>query len=304
MSSLPPPSPDQAFCHVSALESGFIDLPLHLVLSTADPSLNQKIIAPSLSFLIRHSKHTDKNFLFDLGIRKDWESYPPSVVQRINTIYKDSIWIPNDVCDSLAKGGLSPTDIDTVCVSHLYWDHVSTAAPFTNSTFILGADSKDLLESQSQSTNSGKTNAFAHDIPLSRIRFLPSPKDESQLYIPIGPFLGFDYFNDGSLYIVDAPGRARGHINVLVRTSPDGGWIYLAGDSAHHWGLVTGDSDIACHDGFGCVHEDKEKAKEHIGKIRELMEVPRVKVLLAHDERWYNEHKGSEAFWPGVIQSA
>ncbi|KAK7469186.1 hypothetical protein VKT23_003677 [Stygiomarasmius scandens] len=299
MFSLPPPSPNQAFCHVSALESGFIDLPLHLFLSNADPSLREKLTAPSLSFLIRHSKHS-KTFLFDLGIRKYWQSYPPGVLQRINTVYHNGIRVPNDVCDSLAKGGLSPTDIDAICVSHMHWDHVSTAAPFTTSTFFLGAESKSLVESQLEDSN--VPSVFANDLPPSRTQYFPSPEDPDSQFIQIGPFKALDFYKDGSLYIIDSPGHVRGHVNLLVRTSPDGGWIYLAADSAHHVDLITGNSEIACSDTV-CAHENIEKAKEHIGKIRELMKIPRVLVLLAHDAPWYEQFKDSSAFWPGQIES-
>ena len=52
------------------------------------------------------------------------------------------------------------------------------------------------------------------------------------------------------LYVVDAgDGHVAGHINVLARTSEDGGWIYLAGDSAHDRRLLTGPLNIhySCH---------------------------------------------------------
>lgn len=38
-------------------------------------------------------------------------------------------------------------------------------------------------------------------------------------------------------------------------------------------------------------------------RIRELTEMPRVKVILAHDDPWYKENKGGTAFWPGKIPS-
>lgn len=73
--ALPPPRPAQAFCDVSALEAGIIELPLVMfVTNNTDP--NAVSVAPSLSFLLQHSNNQQK-FVFDLGIRKDWENYPP-----------------------------------------------------------------------------------------------------------------------------------------------------------------------------------------------------------------------------------
>lgn len=52
-----------------------------------------------------------------------------------------------------------------------------------------------------------------------------------------------------------------------------------------------------------CAHADKEAAEEHIRRIRVLRDLPRVRVSLAYDERWYASNKGGTAFWPGKIVS-
>ena len=59
--------------------------------------------------------------------------------------------------------------------------------------------------------------------------------------IHIGDFPAYDYFGDGSLYLLDAPGHAIGHICALARTtdssSPTGPtFMFLGGDFAHHAG--------------------------------------------------------------------
>jgi glyoxylase-like metal-dependent hydrolase (beta-lactamase superfamily II) len=106
------------------------------------------------------------------------------------------------------------------------------------------------------------------------------------------------------LYIIDAPGHTWGHINLLARTSADGAWIYLAGDTAHHWNLVTGKSSIACHhSGEPTMHMHKELAQDMIKRVGEVMRIPRVRVILAHDKVWYDEHEAKEGFFPAVIES-
>jgi hypothetical protein len=50
--------------------------------------------------------------------------------------------------------------------------------------------------------------------------------------------------------------HAAEHVNALARTSPDGGRIYLAGDSAHDGKLLYGVAKIPRHDVFGCTHND------------------------------------------------
>ena len=44
-----------------------------------------------------------------------------------------------------------------------------------------------------------------------------------------------DWFDDGSFYLLEAPGHTADHIIALARTSPDK-FVLLAGDGAHHCG--------------------------------------------------------------------
>ncbi|KAG6908114.1 hypothetical protein DXG01_006083 [Tephrocybe rancida] len=286
--ALPLPNGDQAYCDVSALEAGIIGLPL---IEYIDAPQDAILFAPSLSFLIQHSKRIDK-FVFDLGIRKDWLNYPPSAIALDDENNMD-LKVTQDVVESLAKGGLSPNDINIVCLSHCHFDHVGDPKLFPSSTFLVGGAAASLFKPgypadpyASQASDllpDGRTNFLSYDT-----------------WAPVGPFpRALDFYGDGSLYIVDAAGHHHGHLAILARMSPDGGWIFLAGDSAHHWSLVTGENEIATK--FGCAHIDKQSAEENLARIRELMRDRRARVLLAHDEPWYTENKDGPCFWPGKI---
>jgi hypothetical protein len=57
----------------------------------------------------------------------------------------------------------------------------------------------------------------------------------------IGQFPAFDYFRDGSFYLLDSPGHAIGHLCGLVRTTvgastPDT-FVLLGGDICHYAGI-------------------------------------------------------------------
>ena len=75
---------------------------------------------------------------------------------------------------------------------------------------------------------------------------------------------------------------------MLARTSADGAWVYLAGDAAHDWRLVRGEVAIAerkvpgSPGTFACAHVDRAGAEAHIARMRELLSVPRLRLLLAH----------------------
>jgi len=194
--SLPPPSSNQAYCDVSALEGGTILLYTHRFIHDGIPG--EALTVPSLSFLLRHSK-TAQKFLFDLGIRKDWENYTPSTVRYIKN--DPRIEVKQDVFESLQKGGLVPEDIEIVCLSHLHYDHTGDTSPFVNSTFLVGGPSKTLV---TPGYPADPESLYASDLlPAERTRFL-----DMEGWEPLGPFpRALDYYRDGSLYIIDAVSR-------------------------------------------------------------------------------------------------
>ncbi|KAF7422570.1 hypothetical protein PC9H_010726 [Pleurotus ostreatus] len=292
--SLPSPSPLQPFCEVSALDAGFLDLPDAMFITTEKPDEITKV--PSLAFLITHAS-SKRQVLFDLGIRKDLNTGYPPVTS--NWISDYNIDVPQDIIDSLAKGNLSPRDIEAVLFSHIHWDHTGDPSAFTKATFLLGDETETLLRT---GYPIDQESMYAHDLlPPHRTQLL-----KTDTWTPVGPFpRAFDYWGDGSLYIVDAPGHLPGHLNVLARTSVDGAWIYLAADSAHFVELFTGEAKVSVgHPAFGphgCAHSDRELAELHISRIRELWGLPNVLVLFSHDAQWYRENRNGAAFWPGHI---
>ncbi|KAI0743391.1 Metallo-hydrolase/oxidoreductase [Daedaleopsis nitida] len=289
--SLPPPSENQAFWKVSALEGGHLDCPEAMFV---DPATDNRLKVPSLCFLLRHSTRPD-TFVFDLGIHKDWEALDPALAEKIKQM--GSMTVPEDTEDALRKGGLAPPDITYVCISHIHLDHLGNPAAYTNATYLVGGGARALPDPSTGQTHAFTNKIFA-DLPRARVRFL-----DAAPWPALGPFPhALDLFGDGSLYVVDAPGHLPGHINVLARTSADGGWIYLAADSAHDWRIVRREVGIARKP--MCMHADVEAAEVHIERIRLLAAAnPRARVMLAHDIPWYEENKGGDAFWPGEIPS-
>ena len=292
--SLPPPSQNQAYCDISALEGGHVRVPLQWVLDTAKDG--EKMNAPGLSFLLRHSSNND-TMLVDIGVRKDWENLPKALVERLTKI-GFVVDVPQDVPTSLRNGGIDPASIKNVLITHIHFDHYGDTTSFTVAKFLVGSEGADIATS---------ANVPANLLPQGRTAFLSPHTSEPSFghWSPIGPFAhALDFYKDGSLYIIDAPGHLPGHINVLARTSADGGWVYLAGDTAHDHRLINGEAKVAYTEAFGCAHHDKAGAEKHIERVRELKEKnDRVRVILAHDEPWYQRNKGGSAFLPGKLES-
>lgn len=55
--------------------------------------------------------------------------------------------------------------------------------------------------------------------------------------IKIGRFYAYDYFGDGSFYLLDTPGHSVGHMCGLARTTPDT-FVLMGGDASHHGGEI------------------------------------------------------------------
>lgn len=122
---------------------------------------------PSLSFYLQHSS-TETKFVFNLGIRKDPENYPPT----LEPVFKlrGRTRIPMDVVDSLRKGWVESEQVNYVAISHIHCDHIGDPSRFSKSRFILGGGAKELLEPgcPDDPTSFYAKNLFAPD----RIDFL------------------------------------------------------------------------------------------------------------------------------------
>ena len=115
--TLPPLAPDQAYMDVSALEAGNINLAIDKLVADTEPEI---VSVPSLAFSLRHSK-TGFQVVFDLGTRRDFEGYPPATQKRIQSL-GFSPTVNQTVAESLEKGGVLPSEVDAIIVSHLHWD--------------------------------------------------------------------------------------------------------------------------------------------------------------------------------------
>ncbi|KAF7292572.1 Lactamase-B domain-containing protein [Mycena indigotica] len=297
MTSLPPPSPGQAYMHVSALQAGMLHLPTDFLVQGEKHGYKH---CPSLAFFLRHSA-SDKHFIFDLGLRKDLESYPPAVrahyLDTETAQMRTRCSVPQDVAESCLEGGVDPATVEKVVISHLHFDHVGEHTPFTSATFILGGDGAATLADGYPENPA--SYCLSASVPVERTLFLNRTE---HLTTPIGPFpLAYDLFADGSAYIIDTPGHCPGHVTLLVRTSAAGNWLYLGGDIAHDTRLLTdADTDIALTTESGvacCVHRDPAQARVDIARARQLVKLPGVEFLIAHDWKWFEDNL-ENAFLP------
>ncbi|KAK5059835.1 hypothetical protein LTR84_009718 [Exophiala bonariae] len=196
--------------------------------------------APAFSFLVEQPSSSRK-ILFDLGLRKDWQNLPPAIIDRLSP--PDwALEVQQNVAEILQDNGIDVAGgaIEAVVWSHWHFDHTGDTSTFPSSTtLITGAGVRDaLLPGYPQNPES----------PLSESDFAGREHKEidweREPILNIGKFRGYDYFKDGSFYLLDAPGHAIGHICGLARvTSTQEGdaedtFVFMGADTAHHGGAI------------------------------------------------------------------
>lgn len=268
---------------------------------------------PSYSFLIEH-KQLNRNVIFDLGLRKDWKNLPPSVVGSVDNL-GFSLRVDKDVRSILEDNGYdaSSKKIEAVIWSHAHFDHVGDMSRFDPGTsLIVGPGSKKQLLPGYPADN--ESSVLASDFKNREVKEV-SFADST---LKIGQLQAVDFFGDGSLYLLDAPGHMVGHLCALARVTcqPDS-FLLLAGDSVHHAaqlrpstgnplmaGLTNEDaahslsrpehsvSEIhqhfhatrAFYDIAECgLHHDPATARETTARVQQLDAVENIMVFFAHD---------------------
>lgn len=306
---------------VHALSAGHLTIAERFFVTPFDPEAKKTV--PSLSFLVQHKSIDGKitRIVFDLGMRRDLNLYP--VVLQNHLSSRGPVSTEPDVVASLAKGGLGQTEIDYVIFSHVHYDHVGLPKDFTNpqTKFIVGHGALDLLSGKTQH-DLGTHMVFESDLlDLKRTVELPSPDDTSgeskYSWKPLSPFPhAIDFFNDGSVYVINAPGHLPGHINLLCRISQNPTkFVCLAGDACHDVRLFTREKDIATwtddEGRYCCIHVDIEKTKETLARLyassNEGLEIEgekdpaQVEVIFAHDFAWEEKARKEGRFLPGKL---
>ncbi|KIY01557.1 uncharacterized protein Z520_03109 [Fonsecaea multimorphosa CBS 102226] len=305
---LPVPAPNQVYVKVSALNGGFLTLPERNFVTDPDPEKGTTV--PSMCFLIEHREPSTSKLtrvVFDLGIKRDLTRYAqPATQHHITT--RQPVYSSADARSSLMSGGLDPArDIDYVILSHIHWDHIGLPSDYPNSTFVVGSGTLYILENGAPHYPLERIEKGA--LPASQTTELPPVPDSDRKHMAATTSQtkhtwtsistlphAVDFFGDGSLWIIDAPGHIHGHVNALLRVGPEK-WVYLGGDCCHDRRIMTGEKQILEYDnGQGklkSAHAELHKARKTIQNVQRLIEVngEAVEWIVAHDWKWASENQ-------------
>lgn len=319
----------------------------HTLSPDYDPSKSEKYYVPDYCFLIEHPP-TGNHYIFDLGMRKDLESLPPLIKKDTLPVFTPFPKSPADILKKHGSPEQQPEKVSAVLFSHVHFDHVGDGAKagFTNAELWVGPttctyarpgypDHEDapVLSENFPTDGSRKiVEAYVSDVRLkkdgdSRVGKVAHGKKEGKYeavvlrdvgddgWVGLGSFdRAIDIFDDGSAYLIDAPGHSPGHQMLLIRvtasaqsysstsSSDEDSFVLLAGDCYHHPDLLK-DPERTARPPYskGSMHADPEVAVETIHRTQAFAHRDNVWVMAAHDFSVGEALKKGEKVIEGLI---
>ncbi|KAH0838998.1 hypothetical protein FOPE_05508 [Fonsecaea pedrosoi] len=196
------------------------------------------IAIPDFSILIHH-KPTGQRLLYDLGLRTNWASQlSPHLLKGLAPLNLE-VDVKRDVGNIITDGGIQPSQINAIIYSHHHWDHTGDPTLFPASTKIVvgpGYKNKYFPGWPTDADASETTSDIYVGKEIVELDFQQGSK-----VLQIGPYSAFDWFGDGSFYLLSTPGHTGSHISGLARTTVGHGddtFIFLGGDLIHHSSLL------------------------------------------------------------------
>lgn len=282
-----PVSPSGTTCKVHLLQAGGLLIPYdsvflpgpnensHTLHPDYDKGTSKRYYVPDYCFLIHHPP-TGNHYIFDLGMRKDLENLPPTIVKNTLPNFPAFPKSPAEILKQHGGPEQQPEKVKAVLFSHVHFDHVGDGAKagFVNAELWVGptcctyarpgypdAEAAPVLSENFPTDGSRKiVEPFISDARLekngdNRVGKVGRGKRDGKYeavelrdvgdegWIGLGAFdRAFDVFGDGSAFVVDAPGHSPGHQMLLVRvTSASDATSATASSDDDSFVLLAGD---------------------------------------------------------------
>ena len=174
------------------------------------------------SVLVRHPKG---DLLIDTGLGRNIDSQFQLMPASLHAVTK--YVHTGTALEQLDAAGYDRAALRGILLTHGHWDHVSGAPDFPGTPVLVTQAERDFI-------------AFGPYMDIARVYI---PDADYRVYdFPSGPYLGFrrslDFYGDGSLVVVPAPGHTPGSI-IAFMTLPDGRRFAFVGDLAWQRESIT-----------------------------------------------------------------
>jgi glyoxylase-like metal-dependent hydrolase (beta-lactamase superfamily II) len=290
----------------------------------------ESFYVPDYTFLIHHPP-TNSHYLFDLGMRTDLQNLPPTLVKSILPVFHCTPLSAAALLKQHGTADQQPDNVKAVIFSHVHFDHLGDGAvegfkkdvelwvgptcctyarpgypdeadapvlsdnfPIDGSRKIVEAYIPDELLERAGDSRVGKVAEGKKQGKYKGTTLQQGGGGERKEWMNLGCFPhAFDVFNDGSAYLIDAPGHSAGHQMMLVRVKINGdddtastedNFVLLAGDCFHHPALLKDPKRTARPPyAKSGMHLEPEVAIETMERTKMFSEKDNVFVLGAHD---------------------
>lgn len=184
-----------------------------------------------------------------------------------------------DAVQQLRQGGIDPAGVKRVFISHFHADHVAGLKCLADAEFIYRKAPFDRLQTQAVQTQ--VRHGYLSDLIPDDFAARSRPIEEARFQSGTGDWQGFqvcDYWNDGSLLLVDLPGHADGHFGFVLQSVEER--VFYIVDACWHVDVLLNQRSLPWlsrrfqHD--AAAYFDTQQ------KLRRLSEQTRIRLLACH----------------------
>jgi N-acyl homoserine lactone hydrolase len=231
---------------------------------------------PVLAYLV---EHPEKGLvLLDTGLHESFcENACGNFGPLLGRVVKAKSEKGKDVVSQLASLGFSPPDIRYVILSHLHLDHTSGLPGFKHAEVYV--DSAELKVAGSpMGMMGGCAKAHLEGVEMRSFQYGTAVEPFDRVW---------DFFGDGSIFIIRTPGHTKGNVVVLLNAGE--GPILLTFDAAHR----AANLELMIP-----PKGDYEKARRSLGTIKSFIDdFPQVRVIFGHDPDQLGELQLAPSFY-------
>ena len=218
--------------------------------------------------LVRHPKG---DLLIDAGFGKDVKKHFSSMPFYFKMITDFDPGI--SAAEQLDKLGYNKDSLKAILLTHAHWDHVSGIPDFKNTPILVSENELKFINGLDKFSALARSFTNAKYISYSF-------QQKAYLGFP----LSYDFYGDGSIVIVPAPGHTPGSVIIFI-TLPTGKRYAVIGDLA--W-QVEGVNELEERPFLQSELGDDDRAlvRENLQKMYAIHEkFPAITIMPAHDER-------------------